>query len=261
MIGFFYDCYVQFFLRWHSYTVQCLWETEVKFGVTVIFIDTLMFCSIQTGFKYFSRFWVNIFIAEHWSKWDFTQILSKNMTYSYVQLNLAGISFSLKTLKQRTIRSRCTYHFLQSISIDGTYFVCIRCFVWEYYPFVWMYSLNFPAIFWVVFHLMSDFYSMFAHRYHAQVCLRKCVCKKQVYGIHTTMTLLCRILHAVEPINDEMHVTNNWNTWPFILEYFKGNGFPVDDIISAHSQSQCSIVNGNMPKPIIHLLLWKCSYR
>lgn len=82
-----------------------------------------------------------------------------------------------------------------------------------------------------------------------------------MYGIHTTMTLLCRIFHAVEPINDEMHVTNNWNTWPFILEYFKGNDFPVDDVISTHSQSQCSIVNGNMPKPIIHLLLWKCSYR
>lgn len=49
--------------------------------------------------------------------------------------------------------------------------------------------------------------------------------------------------------------------WPFILEYFKGNGFPTNDIISTHSQSQCSIVNGNMPKLIIDLLLWKCSYR
>lgn len=58
-----YDCYVQFFVRWHSYTVQCLWETELDFGVTISFIDILIFCSIQTGLTRIPSDWANFLLS------------------------------------------------------------------------------------------------------------------------------------------------------------------------------------------------------
>lgn len=84
-----------------------------------------------------------------------------------------------------------------------------------------------------------------------------------MYGIHTTMTLLCRILHAVEPINDEMYVTNNWNTWPFILEYFKGNGFQWMTSYQhiANRSAQLSMEICPSPSYIYYYGNWKCSHR
>lgn len=116
-----YDCYVQFFVRWHSYTVQCLWETELDFGVTVSFIYILIFCSIQTGLTRIPSDWANFLLSPS-SSHRSTQIPFKanesRLLHVYA-LNLAGTAFKY------TIRSLRTHHFLQSISVGRYLFLCI----------------------------------------------------------------------------------------------------------------------------------------